>query len=234
MDRREAVLFGRKGPGNAHPPCGSILILHGFFRSGASWRVRIGLNLKGVVAEHRFLHLRRGEHRTADYLAINPQGLVPSLVTYDGTVIIQSLAILEWLDETVPQPAFLPASAPARARARAAALAIAADTHPLQNLGVLNALRGFGLDEARVTGWARQVNEAGLAACETLVADEPGPFCFGAVPGLADICVVPQLGNARRFGVDVSRFPRLLAAEAACRDLPAFAAAAPEAQADAE
>ena len=149
---------------------------------------------------------------------------MPSLVTDDGAVITQSLAILEWLDETVPQPAFLPAAPLARARVRAVALAVAADTHPLQNLGVLNALRGLALDEAQVTGWARRINEDGLAACERMVADQPGPFCFGAAPSLADICVVPQLGNARRFGVDVSRLPRLLMAEAACREWPAFAA----------
>ena len=210
------------------------MILHGYFRSAASWRVRIGLNLKGVSVDHRSHHLRRGEQRAPDYLAVNPQGFVPSLQTDEGTVITQSLAILAWLDETFPSPPFLPAAPAARARVRAVALALAADTHPLQNLRVLNRLRALGVEEAEVTGWARNANAEGLAACECLIASEAGQFCFGGVPSLADICLVPQLGNARRFGVDVSLFPRLLEAEAACRELPAFAAATPEGQPDAE
>ena len=210
------------------------MILHGYFRSAASWRVRIGLNLKSVAFDHRSHHLRRDEQRAPDYLAVNPQGLVPSLQTDEGTVITQSLAILEWLDETFPSPPILPAAPVARARVRAVALALAADTHPLQNLRVLNRLRALGVEEAEVTGWARNANAEGLAACERLIASEAGPFCFGGVPSLADICLVPQLGNARRFGVDVSLFPRLLEAEAACRVLPAFAAATPEGQPDAE
>ena len=210
------------------------MILHGYFRSAASWRVRIGLNLKSVAFDHRSHHLRRDEQRAPDYLAVNPQGLLPSLQTDEGTVITQSLAILEWLDETFPSPPILPTAPAARARVRAVALALAADTHPLQNLRVLNRLRALGVEEAEVTGWARNANAEGLAACECLIASEAGPFCFGGVPSLADICLVPQLGNARRFGVDVSLFPRLLEAEAACRVLPAFAAATPEGQPDAE
>jgi len=210
------------------------MILHGYFRSAASWRIRIALGLKGLPVEHVSHHLRRGEQRTPEYLAINPQGLVPTLVTDDGVVMIQSLAIIEWLDETHPTPPLLPGDAAARARIRGFALVLAADTHPLQNLGVLNALLERGVDKAGVKDWAARANAAGLAACEALLKGLPGPFCFGATPTLADICLVPQLGNARRFGADVERFPGLLAREAACQALPAFAAAVPDRQADAE
>jgi maleylpyruvate isomerase len=208
--------------------------LHGYFRSGASWRVRIALNLKGVAVTHVSHHLRRGEQRAPDYLALNPQGLVPALELDDGTVLTQSLAIIEWLDETYPEPALLPGKPMQRARVRAFALVLAADTHPVQNLKVLNALRGLGLPEETVTKWAAEANATGLEASEALLANMPGPFCFGAAPTLADICLVPQLGNARRFGVDVTRFPRLLEREAACSELPAFAEAAPGKQPDAE
>lgn len=208
--------------------------LHGYFRSSASWRVRIALNLKGLAVEHLTHHLRRGEQREPAYLALNPQGLVPALELDDGTVLTQSLAIIEWLDETYPAPALLPADPPQRARARAFALVVATDTHPLQNLKVLNELRSLGLPEEAVTDWAAKANAAGLEACEALLGAVPGPFCFGASPTLADICLVPQLGNARRFGVDVARFPRLLGREAACNALSAFAEAAPGRQPDAE
>ena len=206
--------------------------LHGYFRSAASWRVRIALGLKRVTAEHVFHHLRRAEQRSADYLCINPQGLVPALELDDGTVLTQSLAIIEWLDETHPEPLLLPADPVARAKVRAFAHVLAADTHPLQNLKVLARVRGLGRPEEDVQAWAADVNAAGLETCEALAGE--GPFCFGAAPGLADICLVPQLGNARRFGVEVARFPRLLAAEAACMALPAFADAVPGKQPDAE
>ena len=207
--------------------------LHGYFRSAASWRVRIALGLKGVAATQVSHHLRRGEQRSPDYVALNPQGLVPTLELDDGTPITQSLAIIEWLDETVPKPALLPTGPLQRARVRAFALALAADTHPLQNLKVLQTLRVRGLDEDAVTAWAAEANATGLDSCEILAAGGSA-FCFGDAPTLADICLVPQLGNARRFGVDVRRFPRLLACEGACLRLPAFAAAAPDRQPDAE
>jgi maleylpyruvate isomerase len=209
------------------------LILHGYFRSTAAWRVRIALALKGVAATQVSHHLRRNEHRAPAYLALNPQGLVPALETDDGAVLTQSLAIIEWLEETHPAPPLLPAEPLRRARVRAFALAIACDIHPVQNLKVLQRLRGLGIEEAQVTGWARQTIEEGLDACEALLRAEPGPFCFGAAPTLADICLVPQLSNARRFGADL-RWPRLLAAEAAALSLPAFQAAAAERQPDAE
>jgi maleylpyruvate isomerase len=207
--------------------------LHGYFRSSASWRVRIALNLKGLGAEQLPHHLRKGGQRDPAYLAINPQGLVPTL--QDGSAIItQSLAIIEWLDETHPEPPLLPKDPLRRAHVRAFAQALACDVHPVQNLKVLTRLRQLGLPEDQVTDWAAWANREGLAACESLVANEPGPFCFGAEPTMADLCLVPQLSNARRFGVEVDAFPRLLKAEVAAKNLKAFADAAPERQADAE
>jgi maleylpyruvate isomerase len=208
--------------------------LHGYFRSGAAYRVRIALNLKGLKVEHVPHHLRKGEQRAASYLALNPQGLVPALELDDGTVLTQSLAIIEWLDETYPEPPLLPADPLTRARVRAFALAIACDVHPIQNLKVLNKLRSLQFSEQAVLEWGSWLNKEGLAACESMIAREPGPFCFGAAPTLADICLVPQLANARRYDVDLSQFPRLLRVEAAAKALPAFAEAAPERQADAE
>ncbi len=211
-----------------------MMKLHGYFRSSASYRVRIALNLKGLTAEHLPHHLRKGEQRAPDYLALNPQGFVPTLEDDSGAALIQSLAIIEWLDETHPEPPLLPKDPLRRAQVRAFAQVLACDTHPVQNLKVLARLRELGLPEDKVTAWAGWANREGLAACEALIRHEPGPFCFGATPTLADLCLVPQLGNARRFGVDVAAFPRLLQAEAAAKALPAFADAAPERQPDAE
>ena len=208
--------------------------LHGYFRSSASYRVRITLNLKGLAAEHLSHHLRKGEQRDPHYLALNPQGLVPTLIDDAGNALTQSLAIIEWLDETYPEPPLLPSDALQRARVRAFALAIACDIHPVQNLKILARLRQLGHAEDDVTGWAAWVNRDGLEACERLIADQGGPFCFGAAPTLADVCLVPQLANARRFGVRLEDFPRLMAAETAARSLKAFADAAPERQIDAE
>src|SRR5947209_342343 len=207
--------------------------LYGYFRSSASYRVRIALNLKGLRAEHLPHHLRKGEQRDPVYLAINPQGLVPTLQDQGG-IITQSLAIIEWLEETHPQPPLLPKDPLRRAHVRAFAQVLACDTHPVQNLKVLARLRQLGLPEEKVTDWAAWANREGLAACEKLIADEAGPFCFGEAPDMADLCLVPQLANARRFGVDVAAFPRLLKAEAAAKSLKAFADAAPERQPDAE
>jgi maleylpyruvate isomerase len=208
--------------------------LHGYFRSSASYRVRIALNLKGLGVDHLPHHLRKGEQRAPDYLAINPQGLVPTLQDEGDTIITQSLAIIEWLDETHPDPPLLPTDPLRRAHVRAFAQVLACDTHPVQNLKVLARLRQLGLPEEQVTGWAAWANREGLSACETLIAGEPGPFCFGAAPTLADLCLIPQLANARRFGVDVAAFPRLLQAEAASKNVKAFADAAPDRQPDAE
>jgi maleylacetoacetate isomerase len=208
--------------------------LHGYFRSSASYRVRIALNLKGLRVEHLPHHLRKGEQCAPAYVAINPQGLVPTLENDTGTILTQSLAIIEWLDETHASPPLLPRDPLRRAKVRAFSQVLACDTHPVQNLKVLARLRELGLPEEQVTGWAGWANREGLSACEKLIADEPGPFCFGDAPTMADLCLVPQLANARRFGVDVSAFPRLLMAEAAAKALTAFADAAPDKQLDAE
>ncbi len=207
-------------------------VLYGYFRSTAAYRVRIALNLKRVAWRDAFHHLRHGEQRSPDYLRLNPQGLVPAL-EWDGAVLTQSLAICDYLDERVPEPPLLPADPVARARVRAFAQVIACDTHPVQNLRVLQRLRAAGLDEAAVNAWARDTIAEGLAACDALIADGHGPYCFGKTVTLADLCLVPQLVNARRFGVALA-WPRLLAIEAACLALPAFADAAPERQPDAE
>lgn len=208
--------------------------LHGYFRSTASWRARIAANLKGIELDHESHHLRRDEQRAEEYLALNPQGLVPALVLDDGTVLTQSLAIVEWMEEAYPEPALLPSNPIERAKIRAFAQVICADIHPVQNLKVLAALRGHGLPEEDVTGWAVKVITDGLDACERLIADRNGPYCFGLTVTLADICLVPQLGNARRFGVDLDRYPRIMSVEAACAELPAFADAVPARQPDAE
>lgn len=207
-------------------------VLHGYFRSTASYRVRIALNLKGVAYADAFHHLRKGEQRASDYLALNPQGLVPTL-EMDGAVLIQSLAICEYLDETVAGHRLLPDEPMRRAKVRAAAQIIACDIHPVQNLRILDRLRGLGLAEGQVKAWAAQVIDEGLDAFDRLIAGEEGPFCFGDQVTLADIFLVPQLVNARRFGVTL-RWPRLAAVEQACMALDAFTKAAPQNQPDAE
>ncbi|WP_409018834.1 maleylacetoacetate isomerase [Brevundimonas vesicularis] len=207
--------------------------LHGYFRSSAAWRVRIALGLKGLEAEQAFLHLRKGEQRSEAYLALNPQGLLPAFETDEGEILTQSLAIIEYLDEVYPEVSLLPGSALQRARIRAAALLVATDIHPIQNLKILNRVKALSHDDAVVTEWARQTIDEGLDALNSLLQGQPGPFAFGETPTLADICLIPQLGNARRFGVDL-RWPRLLEIEAACKAVPAFAAAQPENQPDAE
>jgi maleylacetoacetate isomerase len=213
------------------------LKLYDYFRSSAAYRVRIALELKGVAPERAFVHLRHGAQHGADYRALNPQGLVPALVTDDGAVLTQSLAIIEWLDETHPEPPLLPRTPDERARVRALALAIACDIHPLNNLRVLKYLTGeMGQTDAARDAWYAHWCEVGLAALEAqLVRDaSTGRFCHGDAPTLADICLVPQLANARRVDLDLTPFPTLLAIEAACLALPAFAAAAPARQPDAE
>ncbi|AZU04442.1 maleylacetoacetate isomerase [Glycocaulis alkaliphilus] len=210
------------------------MILHGYFRSSAAWRIRIVLGLKGIEARQVSHHLRKGEQRSESYLKLNPQGLVPALETDDGAVLTQSLAIIEYLDAVKPQPLMVPADPVRAAQVRAFALAIACEIHPLQNLSILKKVSALAGDDNAGPKWAGEVIAGGLAALEVMAAREPGPFCFGDAPTLADVCLVPQLGNARRFGVDVYAYPRLLAAEAACLALDAFANAAPDRQPDAE
>jgi maleylacetoacetate isomerase len=207
-----------------------------FFRSSAAYRVRIALNLKGLEAEEHYIHLRKGEQRGASYLALNPQGLLPALID-DGAVLGQSLAIIEYLEETRPEPPLLPADPVGRARVRQLALAVACDIHPLDNLKVLNYLGDqLGADDDGKANWFRHWINEGFGAIETLLANSAatGEFCHGDAPGLADICLVPQLFNARRFDTDLSAYPTILRVEAACQALDAFARAAPGLQPDAE
>ena len=208
--------------------------LHGYYRSSASYRVRLALNLKRIPYATVSHHLLHGDQRKAEFLGLNPQGLVPALELGDGTVLTQSLAIVEYLDERFPEPPLLPPTPFERARVRAFAQVLACDTHPLQNLRILRRVKTLTGSAEQAQQWARDIIVEGLQACEALLADQPGPFCFGGAPGLADIVLVPQLYNARRFGVELAGFPKLLRAEAACLALPAFAAAVPERQADAE
>lgn len=211
------------------------LILHGYFRSTASWRVRIALGLKSLPYDNVFHHLRRGEQRAPSYLALNPQGLLPTLELGDGRVLTQSLAICEYLDTLHPEPPVLPPDPFERARVRAFAGAIACDIHPVQNLKILERLRGLGLDSKAIESWARGTIDEGLEACAALlVRNGDTPFCFGERPSLADLCLVPQLGNARRFDVNLDRWPRLMQIEKNCNALPAFSAASPDNQPDAE
>jgi maleylpyruvate isomerase len=196
------------------------LILHGFFRSSATYRVSIALRLKGLAFETVAYNLRDKEHLAPAFLALNPQGLVPAL-EMDDAVLTQSLAICEYLDDVHPAPALLPAAPLARAKVRAAAYVIACDIHPVQNLKILNRLRALGHGEDAVNQWARDTIVEGLAAFEALLPAHGGAFCFGDAPGLADICLIPQLVNARRFGVALIS-ERILAIEAACLAVEAF------------
>ena len=210
--------------------------LYGYFRSSAAYRVRIALNLKGLAADRLPVHLAKGAQHAAEFVALNPQALVPVLVTDDGTVLTQSLAIIEWLEEVHPRPPLLPGTADDRARVRAIALAIACDIHPLNNTRVLRYLSGTleAPQDAR-DAWYAHWCATGLGALESRLAREPatGRFCHGDAPTIADVCLVPQLANARRFNVDVAPYPTLLRIDAACRAIPAFADAAPERQPDA-
>ncbi|HZH26292.1 MAG TPA: maleylacetoacetate isomerase [Azospirillaceae bacterium] len=209
--------------------------LYGYFRSSAAFRVRIGLNLKGLAYEHAGVHLRKNEQRAAAYADLNPQMLVPALV--DGEqVLTQSLAILEYLDETHPEPPFLPRDPAGRARVRAIAQIVACDVHPLNNLRVLRYLeRDMGQDQARRDAWYAQWIVEGFAAIEATLAKGPtGAFCHGDTPTLADICLVPQVFNARRVPFDFAPYPTLMRVFEACMRLPAFDAAQPSRQPDAE
>jgi maleylpyruvate isomerase len=212
--------------------------LYTFFRSSASYRVRIALNLKGLDYEQAPIHLRRGggEQLKPAYKAINPQALVPALED-EGQNFSQSLAIIEYLEERYPKPSLLPSDPAQRAVVRSMALLIACEVHPIQNLRVLNHLKSdHKQSDDDTIRWARHWINLGLSALEQMIISvtEPRDFCFGKTPTMADICLVPQLGNARRFGVDLSAYPKLLAIESACMSLPAFADAAPEHQPDAE
>lgn len=209
--------------------------LYSFFRSGTSHRLRIALRLKGIDARYVPVDLRRDEHLAASYRAIQPQGLVPALVD-GGQAYIQSVAIIEWLEERYPEPPLLPPGLAERARVRALAAIIGCDIHPLNNRRVLQALRrDFGADEAALARWCGTWIAAGFDAFEALLAADGrrDAFCHGDAPTLADVYLVPQVESARRFEVDVARWPRIHAVDARCAALPAFALAAPANQPDA-
>jgi maleylacetoacetate isomerase len=202
------------------------MILYDYFRSSAAYRVRIALNLKGLAYERRDVKLLENQQRSPAHLARNPQGLVPALEV-DGKVITQSLAIIEWLDARHPEPLLIPADPDARAAAIARALVVAADIHPLNNLRVMRRLKDMGVDEAGRDEWTRHWIAEGFTALEAMAGD--GPFLGGDAPGVADLFLVPQMYNARRFDTPLTDFPRLVAIDAACTALPAFAAAHPDA-----
>ncbi|MEJ1156964.1 maleylacetoacetate isomerase [Prosthecomicrobium sp. N25] len=209
-------------------------LLIGYWRSSAAYRVRIAVALKGLEPRHAYVHLRKGEQRGADYRARNPAGLVP-MWEDDGLSLAQSLAIIEYLDEKYPGPPLLPERPANRAVAREIALTIACDIHPLGNLRVLDKLtEDFGADAGARAAWIRHWIGIGFAAVEARLAGSAGRHCVGDEAGLADIFLVPQVYNARRWEFDLSPFPRIVAADEAARALPAFVAAAPENQPDAE
>ncbi|WP_339914619.1 maleylacetoacetate isomerase [uncultured Brevundimonas sp.] len=210
------------------------MILHGYWRSGTSYRTRIALNLKGLTYDQVGVDLRQGAQRSAAYLALNPQGLVPALEV-DGQVLTQSPAILEWLEETCPEPPLLPVDTGARAQVRAMAALIGCDIHPLNNLRALKALRqDFGADQAATDAWAGHWVHAGFAALEALVARHGDGWAWGDAPTLADCYLIPQIYSARRFNVSLEAYPRLLAIETAAEAHPAFIAAHPDRQPDAD
>ena len=210
------------------------MILYGYFQSSAAYRVRIALGLKRLPHDFRAVHLRRGDQAGTAFRAVNPQGLVPALEV-GGRVLTQSLAIVEWLDEAFPEPPLLPADRDLRARVRAFAQVIACDVHPLQNLRVLRYLKThLGQQQDGLDTWCRHWVGEGLEACEALAAREPAAaFLFGDRPGLAEICLVPQMHSADRFGLDTAPFPRLRRLRERCEALPAFADAQPAKQLDA-
>ncbi len=210
--------------------------LYGFFRSGTSHRLRIALNLKGLAYESVAVDLRKEEHADKAYRALNPQGLVPTLDT-GHDLLIQSPAIVEWLEERYPQPPLLPADPGQRARVRALAAIVGCDIHPVNNRRILQALRAdFGADEAAVQRWCERWIADGFDAIEALLAADGsrGEFCFGERPSLADVYLVPQVESARRFKVDVSGWPCIAAVDQACLGLEEFRAAAPALQPDAD
>jgi maleylacetoacetate isomerase len=210
--------------------------LYGYFRSSAAFRVRIALNLKGLAAEQVSVHLRKNEQQNPEYLALQPQGLVPALED-GGKVFPQSLAIIEYLDETHPEPPLLPPDPAGRARVRALAQAVACDIHPIDNLRVLRYLaRPLGHDEKTVEAWFNHWIRLGFDGIEHLLAAGPGgSFCHGDAPGLADICLVPQVFNAKRYpSFDMTPYPRIRRVFDNAMALDAFERARPERQPDAE
>jgi maleylacetoacetate isomerase len=216
-------------------PQGANVTLYSFFRSSAAYRVRIAFNLKGLNYETVGIHLQKdgGQNRRPEFRAVNPQMRVPALKLPSGEVLTQSLPIIEYIDEIHPQPPLLPRDPVERARVRALAQLIACDIHPLNNVAPLRYLKNqLGQDQAKIDAWYHHWILEGFEAIEAMV--EPGPYAFGAAVTLADICLVPQVANARRFKVPLERFTKIVAVGAACGKLAAFDQARPERQPDAE
>lgn len=211
---------------------GLTMQLYSHWRSTTSYRVRIAFNLKGIAFDTVPIDLGKGEQRVPTYLEVNPGAGVPALRLGDGTILTQSMAILEWAEEVAPKPAILPQDPQQRALVRAAAFGIATDVHPVNNLRVIGKLNRMGHSQEEGLAWMHDWMAIGFHAFARLIRDDT-PFCFGESPSLADICLVPQLYNAHRWGVDLTAFARLTDIEARCLDLPAFADAHPENQADA-
>ena len=213
-----------------------MMKLHNYFRSSTSFRVRIALNMKGLDTDYRSVHLRRGEQRGAAYLALNPQGGVPALELDDGQVLTQSMAILEYLEETHPEPPLLPREPLERARVRSLAYAVACDIHPLNNLRVLQHLKRLGQDDAGLADWFRHWVAVEFAALEQRLAKEPetGRFCHGDTPTLADLCLAPQVVNNARFDCDMAPYPTIRRIHEECMALDTFKTAHPMEQPDAE
>ncbi len=205
----------------------SKILLHDYFRSSAAYRVRIALNLKGVDYESKPVNLLEGGQKGADFLRLNPQGLVPALEV-DGRTLVQSVAIIAWLEATFPEPHLLPADPFDAAHVRAMALIVACDIHPLNNLRVLKRLSAMEVDQEARDQWYRHWVEQGFAALEAIARPRSGRFLFGDSPTLADVCLVPQMFNARRFDVDLDPFPTLVRADAEANRIEAFAAAHPD------
>ena len=210
--------------------------LYNYYRSSAAYRVRIALNLKGITWQHVGVHLLKAQHQAPDYLKLNPAGLVPTLVADDGAVLTQSLAIMEYLDETMPNVApLLPPGAVDRAHVRALALSLVCDVHPLNNVRVLNYLTNqLGVTVEQKNAWIAHWMALGLDAFEQTLAQSnmSGHFCFDDMPTLADAVLVPQVFSARRFNVDMTKYPRIVAIDALCNTLPAFISANPKNQPD--
>jgi maleylacetoacetate isomerase len=211
--------------------------LYTYFRSSAAFRVRIALNLKGIAYEPSFVHLPKGEHRKPEYAELNPQALVPTLALDDGTRLTQSLAIIEYLDETYPQQPLVPKDTQGRARMRSLALLVACEIHPLNNLRTLQYLRRhLGQDEQGIKAWYSHWIADGLAKLEADLAGSKatGKFCHGDTPSMADCCLVPQVFNAKRYDCDLGPYPTMMRVFEACMKLDAFDRAQPSKQPDAE
>lgn len=211
-----------------------MMKLYGYWRSSASYRVRIALALKGVEVEHIAVNLREGEQGLGEHMERNPQGYLPVLELEDGTQLTQSLAIMDYIDATFREPDLMPRDAVKRSKILAASLMIAADIHPIQNLSVLKYIRAeHGKGDDGVKAWAAHWIAKGFTALEEIAQDYDTPFLMTQTPSFFECCLIPQVYNARRFGVDMDVFPKLKAIDAACNALPAFIQAAPEQQADA-